>query len=154
MKNNLKFILRIILIAFALFFVKHLVQAIIEWTNIIPVHPKAYIWGEIERAQYVFAWQFIYTYWIYVLGVIVFYYLLKRPIFKNIANFKILVFLFLAIFLFLLYKHNWQFPYKEHYFPSVTRLNFELLEELIIFSIVGYLLVLLVDNYLINNNCD
>lgn len=51
-RNNLNFIIRIILIAFALFFVKHSVQAVIEWTNIIPVHPKTYIWREFEQVQY------------------------------------------------------------------------------------------------------
>lgn len=152
MKNNLNFILKIISIAFVLFIIKHLIQAIIEWTDIIPVQPKTYIWGEVGRAQYVFAWQFIYTYWMYVLSVIIFYCILRWSTLKNRSHFKIMIFLFLTIFLFLLYKHNWDFPFKNQYFPSVTRLNFQLIEELIIFSIVGYLLVLLVNKCLINSN--
>lgn len=68
----IKFILNIVSIAFILFVLKHFLQAIIEYTNIFPVRPKAYIWGMNDRAKYFIGWQFIYTFWVYIAALIIF----------------------------------------------------------------------------------
>lgn len=146
------FIAKTLLIALLLFLLKHLLQATIEWTDIIPVRPKAYIWGRIDRAIYVFTWQFIFTFWVYILSVILFYFVLRSSFLKNKKTVFLACFLSLLVFLFLLYVHNGHFPYKNVVSTiNPQRFNYSLLEEFIIFSSVGFVLIYLTRNLLISN---
>ena len=146
-------ILKIVFIAFLLFLLKHFIQAIIEFTDIIPVRPKAYIWGYFDRAKYVVGWQFVFTFWVYILAVILFYFLLKIKFLKKKKLWKIASGLFLIIFLFLLRAHQGHFPYKRIVSKSnPTRFNYSIFEELIIYSIVGYAVIYLIRKWLLNDN--
>ena len=146
-------ILKIVFIAFLLFLLKHFIQAIIEFTDIIPVRPKAYIWGYFDRAKYVVVWQFVFSFWVYILSVLLFIVLLKIKFLKKRKIWEITGSLSLIIMGFLLYVHRFEFPIKKTYFPSGKEINFGLIEDFIIYSIVGYLLIYLVRKwFLIDNN--
>ncbi|NQY28323.1 MAG: hypothetical protein HRT69_02520 [Flavobacteriaceae bacterium] len=144
---------KIILIAFVLFLVKHFLQAIIEWTDIIPVRPKAYIWGEWSISIVVIIKELINVFWLYILTVILFYFILKKELLWKISNFKINISLSIIITLFLLLVHQHQFPYKKMLSRTTpTRFNYAFFEELIIYSVVGFLLVYLVRTILIKSS--
>lgn len=133
-----------LLIALIMFFLKHFLQATIEWTDIIPVRPKAYIWGMTDRAIYVFIWQFIYTFWVYFLSVIIFYFILQFSFLKNKKTVFLISILALLTFMFLLYVHDFEFPYEKLYFPSGERINYALIEEFILYSCIGFVLIYLI----------
>ncbi len=153
MKNKtLILILKALAIAFILFFTKHFIQAFIEYANVIPVKPKAYILGITDRAKYIFVWQFLFTFWVYILVVILSYFVLKVKPLKKMKIWKITTILTVIIFLFLLFVHQFEFPIEKTYFPSGEQINFGFIEELIIYSIVGFLLIYLVRKWLIPFN--
>lgn len=144
---------KIILIAMVLFLVKHFLQATIEWTDVIPLRPKAYIWGEWSISIFVIIKELINVFWLYILTVILFYFILKRKQLKKISNFKINVGLSVIVLLSLLFVHQHQFPCKKLLSRiTPTRLNYAFFEELIIYSVVGFLLVYLVRTVLIKCN--
>jgi len=62
-------IYKIIVFSVFLFFVKIAIEAIIEITSVLPVQPKAFIIGQLDRALYYILWQFVYTIWFYILFV-------------------------------------------------------------------------------------
>lgn len=145
------FILKTLLIALLMFLLKHLLQATIEWTEIIPVKPRAYIWGMFDRAIYVFTWQFIFTFWVYILSVILFYFALSSSFLRNRKTVLLACLLSLLIFLFLLYVHRGHFPYKKVVSTiNPQRFNYSLIEEFIIYSCVGFILIYLTRKWLIN----
>ncbi|MDZ4146791.1 MAG: hypothetical protein U1C58_00760 [Flavobacteriaceae bacterium] len=146
----IKYVLKIISIAFILFVLKHFIQAIIEYTDILPVRPKAYIWGMHARAKYIVGWQFIYTFWIYILTVIGIYFILKTKFLKNLKSWKIISILSLLIFLFLLKINRFEFPIKKTYLPHGEQINYGLIEDFIIYSTVGTMLIFLIRKWLIN----
>jgi len=150
--KKFKFILKIILIALICFLCKHLIQAIIEFTDIIPVRPKAYIWGKIGRAQYVFMWQFVFTFWVYILSVILFYFMLKINLIKKIKSWKIASLISFLVFLFLLYAHQGSFPYIKGPGINPRSLNYAIFEEWIIYTLVGFLLIYLLRKWLVKNS--
>lgn len=153
MKNtNFIFISKVFLIALALFFAKHLLQAFIEFTNIIPVSPKAFIWGLTDRAVYFIGWQFVFTFWVYILAVILFYFILKMSYLKRMKKWKIVLVIIISVFIFLMFVHNFEFPIEKTYFPTGKRVNFTFIEELLIYSLVGFLMVSCTRNYLINDD--
>jgi hypothetical protein len=151
MKNKtLIVILKILAIAFILFFTKHFVQALIEYTDIIPVKPKAYIWGMTNRAKYVIGWQFIFTFWVYILTVILFYFILKVKLLEKLKTWKVVSVLSILTSLFLLFVHRYQFPYKRVLSKTnPIRFNYAYFEELIIYSIVCFMLIYLIRKWLL-----
>ena len=149
-KGNIK---KIILIALFLFLLKHFLQAIIEWTDVVPVRPKAYVWGKWSISIIVIIKELINAFWLYLLIVTFFYYLLKKELIRKISNLKINISLSITISLFLLLIHRYQFPYKKLLSRTTpTRFNYAFLEEFIIYSVVGFMLVYLVRTILIKNN--
>lgn len=144
---------KIILIALFLFLTKHFLQAIIEWTNVIPVRPKAYVWGEWSISIVVIIKELINVFWLYILIVLLFYIILKKELLRKISNFKINIGLSIVIFLFLLLVHQHQFPYKKILSKiTPTRFNYAFFEELIIYSVVAFLLVYLIRIILIKSS--
>lgn len=154
MNNILKFVLNIIYIAFILFVLKHLLQAIIEYTNILPVRPRAYILGMHDRAKYFIGWQFIYTFWVYILVVIGFYFIIKTKFLKKVKSWKITSVLSLLIFFFLLKINRFEFPIEKTYLPSGEQINYGLIEDFIIYSTVGIMLTFLIRKWLFNNKTE
>jgi|AntDeeMinimDraft_5_1070356.scaffolds.fasta_scaffold00183_33 hypothetical protein len=142
-------ILKIIGIALLLFLCKHLIQAFIEFTTMIPVKPRAYIWGEFIRSRQVFIWQFLWSFWAYILAVIIFYFILRVKFLKELKNIYVWLILSILIFMSLLYVNNFEFPIKKTYFPSGERINFALIEDFIIYSIIAYLLIYSIRKWLI-----
>lgn len=149
----IRIIIKILGIAMLLFLCKHLLQAFIEFTTLIPVKPRAYIWGEFERAKYVFIWQFVFSFWVYFFAVILFYFILQINFLKKLKFFNLWLISSLSIFLFLLYVHKNQFPYKKLLsIKNPKRLNFEIYEELIIYSVIGFLLIFLIRKFLLQKS--
>lgn len=150
----IKFVLNIFIIAFILFLLKHFLQAIIEYANILPVKPKSYIWGMNQRAKYFIGWQFVYTFWVYILVLVIFYHILKTKFFKKVNSWKIITVLSLLIFLFLLKINEFEFPIEKTYLPYDERINYGLIEDFIIYSIVCMVLIFLIRKRLIKKNMD
>lgn len=124
-------------IALASFLIKHIVQAIIEWTDIIPVRPKSYIWDNFAIAKGYFGFQLVYMFWIFLIVVIIIYFILKQLNFSE-SKTKILYILcpFLA-FLGALIAHEFKFPIKELSLPKREVFNYNLISDFIIYTIVS-----------------
>ncbi len=134
-------ILKLFIFAILLFLSKHLLQAIIEWTDIIPIRPKSYIWTDFTSSKVYFIWQFFYVFWAYFLIIIITHYFLKKT---NFDSKKIRLFYFLVpviIFVFLLIVYKFQFPYKQLYFPKRETLNFNLIEDFCVYTITTILMI-------------
>ena len=134
-------VLKLFIFAILLFLSKHLLQAIIEWTGIIPIRPKSYIWTDFTSSKVYFIWQFFYIFWAYFLIIIITHYFLKKINF-NSKKIRLLYFLVpVFIFVFLLVIYKFQFPYKQLYFPKRETLNFNLIEDFCIYTITTILMI-------------
>ena len=136
MKRFLKNIIFILTLALSLFMVKHVLQAIIEFMNLLPVQPKAYIKGKYQLASQYFVWQFFYTFWLYIVSVFLLMYVVKIKWIKKVKAWILISVLFILLFGFLLIVHNFEFPFKLLYFPKHKVFNFKFVEQLIIFFIL------------------
>src|SRR5690606_27445837 len=139
----IQFVVKVIVTALILFISKQVAQSILEYTNIIPVEPKAFIWGMPDRAKYVVGWQFVYTYWLYVLIVTGAFFLLNQRFVRKYSNWKLSLMVSFVVFVFLLIINRFEFPMERTYAPSGQRINYGFFEDLIVFSMVGFLLIFL-----------
>jgi uncharacterized membrane protein len=130
-------IVKLIFIALASFLVKHFVQATIEWTDIIPVRPKSYIWDNFAISKGYFGFQLVYVFWIFLIAVIIIYFLLKELSFSAYKT-KILYFLCpFFIFLCALIAHQFEFPMKELDLPKREVFNYNLISDFIVYSVTS-----------------
>ena len=127
-------IYKIIVFPIFLFFVKIAIEAITEFTNILPVQPKAFIISQLDRALYYIIWQFVYTIWFYILFVYLVNIVFQKKIVKTLNTRYFVVFLITFLFTLLLYIYNFEFPYKQLYFPKRKVFNYKLVQQFLVFS--------------------
>jgi len=138
---NRQKILSIIKISILSFLIKVALEIVIEWTNIMPLKVKAHFFGDFLRSAHYIWYDFVIHIWLYILFTLIVFFILN---YTKISRGLLLTVTPILIAFILLYLHNFQFPKKQYYFPSEIDLNFKLIEEFLIYSISGLLIVFLV----------
>lgn len=130
-------IVKLFFIALASFLIKHIVQAIIEWTDIIPVRPKSYIWDNFAISKGYFGFQLVYIFWIFLIVVIISYFILKQFNFSESKTKILYVLCPFLVFLSALIAHEFKFPMKELSLPKREVFNYNLISDFVIYTIVS-----------------
>jgi len=150
--KTINFILKIVLIALICFLCKHLIQAIIEYTAIIPVKPRAYVW-KYRSGGFYFGLQFVFGFWAVILFVYVVFVFLSLPFIERIKTWKLWLFWCVVVSFFALADGQFQFPMQKLPLSiKGERFNYIVIEDFVIYAIVGYLLIYLLRKWLVKNN--
>ena len=133
-----KLILKLLFISLVTFFVKSVLDVILQWT-LVSLEVREHIWGRFTRSIGYIILDFIFHFWAYfmisILVYFIMYYFMK-------LRFSILyIFSLITVVLISLSKHNYEFPMKQYYFPSYERFNYILIQEIIMYTLSSFLMI-------------